>query len=97
MAMYEFKADDGEIIQVSYPMAQAPELGFVIKKNGKKYVRILSSSASIGVQESIKPYVTVAGPKGIPGCQTDPKTGRSVIENRNQEREHAKRAGMEWL
>ena len=93
--IYEFQSDDGEVIERMFSMANAPDLGKKIVVKGKTYKRVLSGA--IELIREFKPYVCYSKPKGLPGCRTDTKTGRSVIESKSQEREIARARGeTDW-
>lgn len=93
MPLYEYMdKNTGKVVEKMFRMGKAPSK---IRLGSTVYTRIISS----GIQADVgfKPYITVAGPKGIPGCQVDAKTGRSVIETKAQEKEFAKKTGQEWM
>lgn len=94
MAIYQFRADDGEVVERVFPMSAAPPLGAVIEQDGKRYRRILSDTTETIKQ--FKPYVSVAAPRRAPGFKHDPKTGRTVIETPADERRMARFLGHEW-
>ena len=96
MPLYEFVSEDGDYIERLYPMSKVPSLGTKITVDGTVYRRCISVGRT-QVRKEFKPYVCVSKPKGLPGCKTDPKTGRSIIETRKQEIEIGKRRGEEWL
>lgn len=94
MPIYEFQSDDGEKIEKFYLVAKAPNVGKTIKHKGKKYVRIMSLDTQI--EKGFKPYVSYTLAKGQwPDLKLDPKTGRSIIETRQQEKNLARHAGMD--
>lgn len=59
MAIYVFKADDGEQIERSYSFDNAPPVGKRITVNGKRYTRILSLDGLHTTPPSCWPKTTV--------------------------------------
>lgn len=96
MAIYNFRSADGEIIELSYSMKDAPPIGSKIQHEGKEYERVMST----GMQFSgdFKPYKvytkcpTIAGECGL---KFDPKDKRPIIQSRAEERRVAKTMGYE--
>lgn len=96
MAMYSFVADDGDEIELSYPMDKAPPIGSVIAVSGKEFRRVISRG--LQVNSEFKPYKvytkcpTIAGECGL---KFDPKDKRPIIQNKAEERRVAKIKGYE--
>lgn len=86
--LYQFKSDDGEIIERDFRMKDAPDLGAVVRFKGKSYRRILSLPASVGLAEHDSndyPRVSRALPKFTKNCPLNDK-GQPVILNKAHER-----------
>lgn len=96
--MYQFRSDDGDIIERNYPMAEAPDLGFAVVEKGKTYKRILS--VDIQIEKEFKPYESIACTRGVEkfdsSIKVNKKTGRPIISSRAQEKAVAKQLGLEW-
>ena len=90
MAVYQFRAADGEIVERVYPMSKAPDLGKKIKVRGKVFKRILSTGT--GVQPVWKPYVSRRLPRHLKGIPCD-ASGKPIIGTQAIEREAAAVAG----
>ena len=86
--MYQFKSDDGEVIERDFRMSDCPDLGFPINFKGKTYRRILSMPARVGLAEHDSndyPRVSRALPKYTKNCPLNEK-GQPVILNKAHER-----------
>lgn len=99
--LYQFQADDGEVIERNYSMKEAPELGQAIEVDGKVFRRILSMPASAGLGEydgNDYPRVSHAMPRFLEGAEhvTEPgkNYGKVIIESAQQARELCRRHGF---
>lgn len=99
MAVYQFQATDGMIIEEEYPMAgpKHPKMGKRIVRNGKTYKRILSTGisiddAGIAMDNIGYPRVSRAMKKGLSGAEHD-KDGRPIIESKRHEKSMCERHG----
>ena len=93
--LYQFKSNDGEIIERDFRMKDAPDLGHPIEVNGKTYKRILSLPASVGLAEYDQdqfPRVSRCLPKYTKNCPLNEK-GQPVILNKAHERRILKQEG----
>jgi len=95
--IYEFMSDDGEVIEASFPMSNAPKLGSVhtvTNSEGKqvKATRIMSTPHVQG--DNWKPYISNRLPRNIEGVKCTP-AGKPIIETRQQERNIASKLGYE--
>jgi hypothetical protein len=85
--IYEFQATDGEVIEESFPMADAPRIGSVITRNGKQYMRLASLSAQVQDHAwRVYPVVSRSLPRNLAGCKTN-AAGQPVFASRREERE----------
>lgn len=98
--IYEFQADDGEIIQENFPMKFCPEIGTPLVRDGKTYKRIFSrggllfNDAQVATTVHGYPRTDVTLPKGDDvGGGMDPE-GRPIIRSQAHEREVMARYGM---
>lgn len=91
MPVYEFKTDDGHILEKFFSISDAPPIGSRHVISGQSAVRVISS----GVQTSpdFKPYTSPTLPKRYPGCPTD-KRGFSIVTSRAHERQIKSREGL---
>ena len=86
--MYEFRAEDGEVIEKFYNMKNCPDIGKKITVKGMKYTRILCSGITRIAE--FKPYKSITLPRNAKGFKTD-KDGTPIVESRRQEQEYVKR------
>lgn len=102
MALYQFQADDGSVIEREYPMAQAPALGSALTVDGKTYRRVVCAGPQVGagVRDRVHGYPkrSIAAPqwsgKGVPGVSHDPQ-GHVVFANPAAKRDYC-RATPGW-
>ncbi len=95
--IYEFMDDEGNIIEASYSMADAPAVGSVVtveRPDGEhvEATRIMSTPAVQG--DNWRPYISSRLPRHLKGCRTTP-SGKPIIETKQQEREVMARGGYE--
>jgi hypothetical protein len=91
--IYEFQANDGEIIEEHFSMAEVPSVGETIEREGKEYTRIFSSEQKVHDYKWFA-YESRALPKRLPGFKHS-KNGNTIIESRKQEREVMSKYGYE--
>lgn len=83
MATYVFVAEDGEVIEKKASMKSSIATRQKITRKGKVFFRRISGGVMAAPE--FKPYVSCTVPKGMPGCPTDPKSGRTIIPDRATE------------
>lgn len=99
MALYQFQANDGEIIEKECPMKgpKHPKKGKRIVRKGKTFKRILSTGITVD-SEGIRmdnigyPRASRSMKKWLPGANHD-KAGRPIIESKRHERSMCDRHG----
>ena len=93
MATYEFQAEDGEIVEVQASMNSPMSTRMKITRKGKVFLRVLAGN--IQATPEFKEYESFTVPKGMPGCPVNPKTGRTIITSRAEEKRVAEqRTGL---
>lgn len=95
MPQYEFVADDGQIVEKSYPMRDAPPIGAEITVDGKVFRRVFCGTvdqAGIDRKTHKYPFVSHALPPYLPGCKHT-HTGNNIIRSQRHEREVLARTG----
>jgi hypothetical protein len=90
MPMYEFKTDDGGILEKHFSIKDAPSIGSRRVIDGQRCTRVVSTSPQ--VRSEFKPYSSPTLPKGYPGCPTD-RRGYSIVTSRDHERQIGKAEG----
>lgn len=78
MALYPFKAADGEEIDLEYPMAKAPKVGKKIRRKGKVFVRQLVFPAPPKIQQP-RFFVDVTVPRGSAGADAYKAPGGKML------------------
>jgi len=93
---YEFLDSDGNVVEISMLMRDAPSIGSIITHEGRTLTRIASTSVQVdpGANRSQYPYVSHALPRRLQGCKTDRK-GKPIVESKRHEREIMARHGFE--
>jgi len=105
--IYEFMADDGDVIEVERPMRHAPEMGTPVTRDGKVYRRIMSRNIADGSAYDLSAYPKISstlpqfGGKD-PGKATDVDWvreegrhyGKVIIHSQQQERDLCKKFGF---
>jgi hypothetical protein len=99
--MYEFMASDGDVIEASYPMSKAPDIGTPVKRNGKVFRRVISQCVSDGSAYDINSYPKISstlpqfgdGAEHI-GDKGSKHWGKCIIESQSHERDLCKRHGF---
>lgn len=92
---YEFLDSDGNVVELTMPMSDAPSIGDTIVRDGKALLRIASLvQVDPATNRSQYPYVSHALPRRLPGCRTDAK-GKPIIESKRHERNVMARHGFE--
>lgn len=86
MPVYQFQLQGGtETRDEFFRVADMPELGQTIVRDGKTWVRVLSTQAP-AMQPIWKPYSSLSLPRWMEGVKHD-QYGRAQIESQAQERE----------
>jgi len=92
---YEFTDDDGNLIEIEMPMREAPSIGSIIERDGRRLTRIASAmQVDPGTNRSQYPYVSNSLPRNLTGCKTT-KLGKPIVESKRHEREVMARHGYE--
>jgi hypothetical protein len=58
--IYEFRSDDGEVIEVDRPMSKAPDIGTPVKRGGKVYRRVMSRNIADGSAYDLSSYPKIS-------------------------------------
>lgn len=100
MALYEFRAADGEVISRSYPMAEAPELGKTVTVGGKRFKRVMSApqiSAAVAEMAHGFPKISKTLQQFSEGAEYVKTPGKDfgcpIIRDMTHQREMCKRHG----
>ena len=100
MPEYEFRTDEGEIVELYFTMAKVPGIGKIIRHNGRSLKRVFGGvrGEHITNQHSKYPYLSHSHTPWLPGCETakDPRSGKlkPIIRSRQHERELMARHGL---
>lgn len=92
MLLYEFKNDQGDVIELPFDPAVVPSIGEQVEHppgSGNRYTRIFSGAQIDAGAAAIVhqyPYESVSLEPGWPGCKTGPRGGQ-VVRSRQHERE----------
>lgn len=89
MPEYVFQKDDGEEVELFYPMKDAPAIGSQISLDGVTLTRVASSSqvsAAVGVATHGYPYTSLSMPRWSKGCKHT-KDGKPIIQSQRHERQ----------
>ncbi len=94
MPMYTFESDDGERLNLSFPMSKAPRIGSTVRRKGKAFTRVVSGGIQISADVANVvhgyPYVSNSLPRNLDGCEHTDK-GKPIIQSREHERSIAAR------
>lgn len=92
MPIYSFQAEDGEIIDRVYSMAEAPSIGSVLEVDGKAFKRVFCGTVGDGTiaQRSKYPYLSSSLSAKMPGANVvrDPRSGKLKPEIRSRKHEN---------
>lgn len=92
---YEFTDVDGNIVEIEMPMRDAPSIGSIIERDGRRLTRIASAmQVDPGTNRSQYPYVSNSLPRNLVGCKAT-KLGKPIVESKRHEREVMARHGYE--
>ena len=92
---YEFTDADGNIVEIEMSMRDAPSIGSIIERDGRRLTRIASAmQVDPGTNRSQYPYVSNSLPRNLVGCKTT-KLGKPIVESKRHEREVMARHGYE--
>jgi len=102
MPTYQFRADDGEIVEQFYHMADAPPCGSVVEIEGRKCTRLPPNLGAVRVKDYR--HVSLTLPKNCVHAKNHDKRGRVVVESKQEMREIVARVnadptmpgGYEW-
>jgi len=95
--IYEFQANDGEIIEISRSMSKAPDVGTPVTRNGKVYKRVISRGVGSGIAYDFDSYPKISKslPQFAEGADFVRDSGSNygcpIIESRRQENDLCKR------
>lgn len=93
--LYEFLDKDGNVVEISMSMREAPPIGSIIAHDGKQLTRIASSmQVDPATNRSQYPYVSNALPRRLPGCSTT-RDGKPVVMSKRHERNIMAQHGFE--
>lgn len=93
--IYEFKDQNGNHVELSMSMAEAPSIGAIITHEGRTLTRVASAmQIDPATNRSQYPYVSTALPRKLEGCRTD-RSGKPIIESKRHERNIMARHGFE--
>ena len=90
--LYPFQAEDGEVIELSYPMKDAPPIGASVEHEGKTYTRVFSDLPVVH-DYKWEAYASRQLPRWMKGHDKFTKRGQPIFETRKQEREFAAKNG----
>lgn len=92
--MYEFKSDDGQVIERFFAVANRPSLGSAITVDGKRFKRIVSRPVGVGERPFCRK--SIAAPQwtgeGIKGVSHD-EQGHVCFGSRRAQDEYCKQYG----
>ena len=92
---YEFYDPSGNVVEIDFPMREAPSIGDIIVRDGVELVRVPSMvQVDPATNRSQYPYVSTALPRRLQGCKTN-RQGKPVIMSKRHEREVMARHGFE--
>lgn len=92
---YEFQDDSGNVVEIDFPMREAPSIGSIITHEGRRLTRIASSmQVDPGTNRHQYPYVSNSLPRRLEGCKSD-RLGKPIIMSKRHEREVMARHGFE--
>jgi len=92
---YEFLDSDGNVVEITMLMRDAPSIGSIITHEGQTLTRIASTpQVDPGTNRHQYPYVSTALPRRLDGCKTN-RQGKPVIMSKRHEREIMSRHGFE--
>jgi hypothetical protein len=92
---YEFLDSDGNVVEITMLMRDAPSIGSIITHEGQTLTRIASTpQVDPGTNRSQYPYVSTSLPRRLEGCKAT-KQGKPVIMSKRHEREIMARHGFE--
>ena len=95
--IYEFEnMKTGELVEVNYPMGEAPEAGTEVMIDGVMLRRIVSKaqvSAAVATVTHGYPYVSHSLPRKLKGEKTNRK-GKPIVTSRRHENELKAKHGM---
>lgn len=99
MAIYEYIADDGQVIERVCSMARAPEIGHVIVQGGKRFRRMVSGGVgNATAYDSDKyPKVSTALPEWCDGAdhvKEGRQAGKPIITSQQHEKELCRMHGF---
>jgi hypothetical protein len=83
MPIYPFQSDDGEVIERSYSMKDAPPLGTLIEHEGKSYKRVVARI--VGVQDrGFIPFKDMTVMDHHPHAPRVDKEGRPIFKSQRE-------------
>lgn len=92
---YEFTDESGNVVEIDMSMREAPSIGSIIERDGRRLTRIASAmQVDPGTNRSQYPYVSNSLPRKLAGCKTT-RSGKPIVESKRHEREIMARHGYE--
>lgn len=96
--IYQYQADDGEILEIHRSMHQAPAIGSTIRRSGKTFVRIISACHNGTAYDSESyPKLSSSLPvwcEGANHVSTGIQAGKPIITSRRHEDDLCRRHGF---
>lgn len=93
--IYEFLDPDGNVVEIDFPMREAPSIGSIINHEGRTLTRIASTpQVDPGTNRHQYPYVSTSLPRRLEGCKTN-RQGKPIIMSKRHERNVMAQHGFE--
>jgi hypothetical protein len=91
---YEFQAMDGEVIERSFPMINAPRIGAKVTRGGKEFFRVISRKVgnATAYDHDQYPKVSTTLPQWCDGAEHTDR-GRAIIRSRRHQDELCRQHG----
>lgn len=83
--IYEFLDDAGDAVEIYMPASDAPPIGDVIERDGRRLVRVASRSGVI--VRSFGGYASAMLPRWSPHATRHDKHGRAIVGSIAEQRE----------
>ena len=92
---YEFSDPSGNVVEIDFPMREAPSIRDIILRDGVELVRVPSMvQVDPATNRSQYPYVSQALPRNLAGCKTA-SGGKPIVASKRHEREIMARHGYQ--
>jgi hypothetical protein len=93
--IYEFLDENGNVVEISMSMGEAPSIGSIMDVEGRKLVRIASAmQVDPATNRHQYPYVSNALPRKLEGCRCT-SGGKPIVMSKRHERDIMARHGFE--